>query len=219
MNIEGLGYATLGQVIEKGWVEDPSDLYRLTKEQVMELDGFADKSAQNLVDRIAESRRPPLGRFLYGLGIPQVGEATAELLAADFGTIQHLRAATEEDLRRVEGVGPNMSREVHLYFARHGGELVDRFLAAGIEPQAVEPPGEGPFTGKTFVFTGTLETMSRPDAEELVRKLGGKAVSSVSAKTDYVVAGPGAGSKLDKAHKLKLAIVDEQGFLALLPGT
>ncbi|HEY1455680.1 MAG TPA: NAD-dependent DNA ligase LigA [Candidatus Dormibacteraeota bacterium] len=219
MNIEGLGYATLGQVIEKGWVEDPSDLYRLTKEQVMQLDGFADKSAQNLLDRIAESRRPPLGRFLYGLGIPQVGEATAELLAADFGTIENLRSATEDDLRRVEGVGPNMAREVHLYFERHGGELVDKFLAAGIEPQSVEPPGEGPFTGKTFVFTGTLETMSRPDAEALVRRLGGKAVSSVSAKTDYVVAGPGAGSKLDRAHKLKLAIVDEQGFLALLPGT
>jgi DNA ligase (NAD+) len=219
MNIEGLGYATLGQVIEKGWVEDPSDLYRLTKEQVLQLDGFADKSAQNLLDRIAESRRPPLGRFLYGLGIPQVGEATAELLAADFGTIENLRSATEDDLRRVEGVGPNMAREVHLYFERHGGELVDKFLAAGIEPQSVEPPGEGPFTGKTFVFTGTLETMSRPDAEALVRRLGGKAVSSVSAKTDYVVAGPGAGSKLDRAHKLKLAIVDEQGFLALLPGT
>jgi DNA ligase (NAD+) len=184
----------------------------------MELDGFADKSAQNLVDRIAQSRGPSLARFLYGLGIPQVGEATAALLAADFGSIQSLRAASEEDLRRVEGVGPNMAREVQLYFAKQGGELVDRFLAAGIEPQAVEAAGDGPFTGKTFVFTGTLETMSRPDAEALVRKLGGKAVSSVSAKTDYVVAGPGAGSKLERAQKLKLEIVDEQGFLALLPG-
>jgi DNA ligase (NAD+) len=218
MNIEGLGYATLGQVIDRGWVEDPSDLYRLTKEQVMELEGFADRSAQNLVDRIGESRRPPLGRFLYGLGIPQVGEATADLLAADFGTIDALRGATEEDLRRVEGVGPNMAREVHLYFEKHGGELVDKFLGAGIEPQAVEAVGDGPFTGKTFVFTGTLETMSRPDAEALVRKLGGKAASSVSAKTDYVIAGPGAGSKLERAQKLKLEILDEEGFLALLPG-
>src|SRR6267378_6979391 len=124
LNIEGLGYATLTQVIDKGWVEDPSDLFRLSKEQVMELDGFAEKSAQNLLDRIAESKRPQLGRFLYALGIPQVGEATADLLAADFGTIERLRTATEDELMKVEGVGPNMAREVHMYFKGHGGKLV-----------------------------------------------------------------------------------------------
>jgi DNA ligase (NAD+) len=217
LNIEGLGYATVGQVIERGWVEDPSDLYRLSKEQVVQLDGFAEKSAQNLLDRIADSRRPQLGRFLYALGIPQVGEATAEVLAADFGSIARLRAATEEELMKVEGIGPNMAREVHLYFQGHGGELVGKLLSAGIEPQSVEAPGEGPLTGKTFVFTGTLETMSRPDAEALVRRLGGKAASSVSSKTSYVVAGPNAGSKLEKAQKLKLAILDEEQFLALVP--
>ena len=217
LNIEGLGYATLGQVIERGWVEDPSDLYRLTKEQVVQLEGFAEKSGQNLIDRIAESRRPQLGRFLYSLGIPQVGEATAELLATDFGTIEKLRAASEEDLQRVEGVGPSMAKEVHMYFQGHGAKLVGKLLAAGVQPQAVEAPGEGPLTGKTFVFTGTLETMSRPDAEALVRKLGGKATSSVSSKTSYVVAGPNAGSKLEKAQKLKLAILDEEQFLALVP--
>jgi DNA ligase (NAD+) len=217
LNIEGLGYATVGQVIERGWVEDPSDLYRLTKEQVMQLDGFAEKSAQNLLDRIADSRRPQLGRFLYALGIPQVGEATAEVLAADFGSIARLRSATEEELMKVEGIGPNMAREVQLYFQGHGGELVGKLLSAGIEPQSVEAPGEGPLTGKTFVFTGTLETMSRPDAEALVRRLGGKAASGVSSKTSYVVAGPNAGSKLEKAQKLKLAILDEEQFLALVP--
>src|SRR6267143_1695332 len=217
LNIEGLGYATLTQIIQRGWAEDPSDLYRLTKVQAMELEGFADKSAQNLVDRIAESRRPQLGRFLYALGIPQVGEATADMLAADFGSIEKLRRATEEDLMRVEGVGPNMAREVHMYFKGHGGELVSKLLAQGVEPQAVEAPGEGPLTGKTFVFTGTMETMSRPDAEALVRKLGGKPASSVSSKTDYVVAGPGAGSKLEKAQKLKVAVLDEEQFLALVP--
>ena len=217
LNIEGLGYATVGQVLERGWVEDPSDLYRLTKEQVVQLDGFAEKSAQNLLDRIADSRRPQLGRFLYALGIPQVGEATAELLAADFGSIARLRSATEEELIKVEGIGPNMAREVHLYFAGHGGELVAKLLSAGIEPQSVEAPGEGPLTGKTFVFTGTLETMSRPDAEALVRRLGGKAASGVSSKTSFVVAGPNAGSKLEKAQKLKLAILDEEQFLALVP--
>ena len=217
MDIEGLGYATLTQVIDRGVVEDPSDLYRLSKDQVIELEGFADKSAQNLVDRIAASRRPELSRFLYALGIPQVGEATAQLLAADFGTIESLRSATEDDLRRVEGVGPNMAGEVVRYFQGPGGALVEKMLAVGIEPQAVEAVGDGPFTGKTFVFTGTLETMSRPDAEAIVRKLGGKAVGSVSAKTDYVVAGPGAGSKLEKAQKLKLSILDEEQFKALLP--
>jgi DNA ligase (NAD+) len=217
LNIEGLGYATIGQLIERGWVDDPSDLYRLTKEQIVQLEGFADKSGQNLLDRIAESRRPELGRFLYALGIPQVGEATADLLAADFGTMAKLRSASEEELQRVEGVGPNMAREVHAYFKSKGGELVGKLLAAGVEPHAVEPPGEGPLTGKTFVFTGTLETMSRPDAEALVRQLGGKAAGSVSAKTSYVVAGPNAGSKLEKAQKLKLAILDEEQFLALVP--
>ncbi|TMC89362.1 MAG: NAD-dependent DNA ligase LigA [Chloroflexi bacterium] len=218
LNIEGLGYATLNQVIEKGWVKDPSDLYRLKKEQVVQLEGFADKSAQNLVSRLADSKHPPLGRFLYALGIPQVGEATAEMLAAEFGSIESLRAATEEDLVRVEGVGPNMAHEVHAYFQGHGGELVGRVLDVGVVPQAAESVGDGPLKGKTFVFTGTLETMGRPDAETLVRKLGGKAAGSVSAKTDYVVAGPGAGSKLEKAQRLKLKILDEQEFLTLVGG-
>jgi DNA ligase (NAD+) len=217
MDIEGLGYATLTQVIDRGVVEDPSDLYRMSKDQVKELEGFAEKSAQNLVDRIAASRRVELWRFLCALGIPQVGDATARLLANDFGTVQNLGAATEEQLRGVEGIGPNMAAEVHRYFQGHGAELVQKLLAAGVEPPPVEAAGDGPFTGKTFVFTGTMESMSRPDAEALVRKLGGKAAGSVSAKTDYVVAGPGAGSKLEKAQKLKLNILDEDQFRALLP--
>jgi DNA ligase (NAD+) len=217
MDIEGLGYATLTQVIDRGMVEDPSDLYRMTTDQVKELEGFADKSAQNLVERIAASRRPELWRFLCALGIPEVGDATARLLASDFGTIQKLGEAGEEDLRSVEGIGPNMAAEVHRYFHGHGAELVQKLLAVGVEPLAVEAVTDGPLAGKTFVFTGTLETMSRPDAEALVRKLGGKAAGSVSAKTDYVVAGPGAGSKLEKAQKLKLNILDEDQFRALLP--
>jgi DNA ligase (NAD+) len=110
-----------------------------------------------------------------------------------------------------------MAREVRVYFQGPGAELVKKLLDAGVEPQAVEAVGDGPFSGKTFVFTGTLETISRPDAEALVKKLGGKAAGSVSSKTDYVVAGPGAGSKLEKAQKLKLTILDEGQFKALLP--
>jgi DNA ligase (NAD+) len=216
MNIDGMGYATINQLVEHGWVAEPSDLYRVTKEQVVQLEGFADKSAQKLITKIAESKRPSLGRFLYSLGIPQVGEATADLLAVEFGSIDKLRAATEEQLNAVEGVGPSMAGEVQQYFAGHGGELVGRLLEAGVQPQAMEAPGEGPFTGKTFVFTGTLEKMGRPEAEELVRRMGGKAAASVSAKTDYVVAGPGAGSKLERAQKLKVNILDEQQFLELI---
>jgi len=217
MDIEGLGYATLAQVIDRGIVEDPSDLFRLSKEQVKELDGFADKSAQNLVDRIAAASRPDLGRFLHALGIPQVGEATAQLLAGEFGGLERVRDATEENLRAVEGVGPSMAHEVHAYFHGPGAELVAKLLGVGVAPQEAEVIGDGPFTGKTFVFTGTLETMSRPDAEAMVRKLGGKAAGGVSAKTDYVVAGPGAGSKLEKAQKLKVTILDEKEFMKLLP--
>ena len=217
MDIEGLGPATLTQVLDRGIVEDPSDLYRLSVDQVKELDGFAEKSAQNLVDHIASSRQPELWRFLCALGIPEVGDATARVLVGEFGTIDRLQAASQEDLQRVEGIGPNMAAEVHRYFEGHGRELVQKLLAVGVEPQVIEAVTDGPFTGKTFVFTGTLESMSRPDAEEIVRRLGGKAVGSVSAKTDYVVAGPGAGSKLEKAQKLKVAILDEQQFKDLLP--
>jgi DNA ligase (NAD+) len=216
MNIDGLGYATINQVIEQKWVADPSDLYRLTKEQVVELEGFAAKSAEKLIAKIAESKRPSLGRFLYALGIPQVGEATADLLAVEFGSIEKLRSATAEQLNAVEGIGPSMAGEVQQYFEGHGGELVGRLLAAGVQPQAMEAHGEGPLTGKTFVFTGTMDGMGRPEAEALVRSLGGKAASSVNSKTDYVVAGPGAGSKLEKAQKLKLTILDEQQFLELI---
>ena len=217
LDIEGLGYATLTQVIDRKLVLDPSDFFRLSKDQVKELDGFADRSAQNLVDRIAASARPELWRFVYSLGIPQVGGTTSQLLASEFGSVERLREASEEDLLRVDGIGPNLAHEVYAYFHGPGGELVDKLLAAGVTPQAVEAVGDGPFTGKTFVFTGTLETMSRPDAEELVRKLGGKSAGSVSSKTDYVVAGPGAGSKLEKAQKLKLSILDEEQFKAMLP--
>src|SRR4029077_16084761 len=165
MDIVGLGHATLTQVIDRGIVEDPSDLYRLSVDQVKELDGFADKSAQNLVDNIAASRKPELWRLLCALGIPEVGDATARMLVNEFGDIEQLRTATQEDLQRAEGVGPNMAAEIHRYFQGHGSELVQKLLAAGREPQAVEAVTDGPFKGKTFVFTGTLETMSRPDAE------------------------------------------------------
>jgi DNA ligase (NAD+) len=216
LNIDGLGYSTLNQLINRGLVEDPSDFYRLTVEQVESLDRFARKSAENLVQAIEGSRTPPLVRLLSALGIPQVGEATAELLAAEFGSLERLREASEEQLQAVEGVGPNMAREIRAYFQGRGSELVRRLLDAGVRPEAPESPAEdGPLAGKTVVFTGTLERISRPEAEAMVRSLGGKAAGSVSARTDFVVAGPGAGSKLERAQKLKVSVLSEEEFFEL----
>ena len=216
MNIEGLGYSTGSQLRDTGLAKEPADLWSIGKEQWESLEHFGPRSAENMLERLAAARHPGLGRFLYSLGIPQVGEATAELLAGELGSLDRVRNATEEELRGVEGVGPSMAHEIRRFFAGQGGELVDHLLAAGIVPQAAERPAEGPLTGKTFVFTGTLEAMSRPDAEALVRSLGGKASGTVSARTDYLVAGPGAGSKLERAEKLKVAILSEGEFLALL---
>jgi DNA ligase (NAD+) len=216
MNIDGLGYSTLQQLIDRKLVEDPSDLQRLTVEQLAGLDRFAQKSAENLYGQLQSSRTPTLGRFLYALGIPQVGEATALLLAGEFGTLQRLRSATEEDLLRTEGVGPSMAREIRLFFDGPGGELIDRLLQAGVLPQEGATQADGPLSGKAFVFTGTLTRMTRDAAEELVRSLGGKPTGSVSAKTDYVVAGEAAGTKLEKAQRLKVPVLTEDEFLELV---
>ena len=219
LNIDGLGYSTLNQLINRGLVEDPSDFYRLTVEQVESLDRFARKSAENLIQAIDGSRTPPLARLLSALGIPQVGEATAELLAAEFGSLERLHDASEEQLQTVDGVGPSMAREIRAYFQGRGSELVRRLLDAGVRPEAPETPAaDGPLAGKTVVFTGTLERISRPEAEALVRSLGGKAVGSVSARTDFVVAGPGAGSKLERAQKLKVSVLSEVEFFELARG-
>jgi DNA ligase (NAD+) len=217
LDIDGMGYSTLDQLLQRDLVHDPSDLYRLDVETVASLDRFAQKSAENLVRQIHASAAPPLGRFLYGLGIPQVGEATAGLLAVEFGSLGALREADEERLLRVEGVGPSMAREISHFFKGAGGELVDKLLEAGVRPEQEEAaPTDGPLSGKTFVFTGTMAGMTRPEAEALVRRLGAKAGSSVSVKTDFVVAGSEAGSKLDKAQRLKVAVLDEDAFLKLV---
>jgi len=219
MNIEGLGYSTVEQVLESRLAEEPADLYRITVEQWQSLEHFGPKSAENMVARLDAAKNPTLARFLYSLGVAQVGEATAEILAAELGSLDRVRGASVEDLQSVEGIGPSMATEIAHFFAGHGGELVQHLLDAGVQPQEAAARGVGPLTGQTFVFTGTMDGMSRPDAEALVRSLGGKAVGSVSAKTDYVVAGPGAGSKLEKAEKLKVPVLSEEQFQELVDNT
>ncbi len=204
MDIDGMGTSTLQQLLDRELVKEPADLYRLGHEDLKGLERYAEKSAQNLIDQIA------------AIGIPQVGEATAVLLAGDFGSLERLRVASEEDLLKVEGIGPSMAREIRLFLDGHGGELIDHLLDAGVQPQAAEAQAEGPLTGKTFVFTGTMNRTTRPQAEELVRSLGGKAGSGVTSKTDYVVAGEAAGSKLEKAQRLKVAVLTEDEFLDLV---
>ena len=217
-DIEGFGYATLNQLIEKKMVRDPADLFHLTKDQLLTLEGFADKSAQNLLDRLEAGKRTTLMRFLVALGIPHVGWTVATILADHFESLARLREASVDDLRGVGGVGPIVAEDVHEYFARpESRDLIERLLAAGVTNTAPERH-EGPLTGKTFVLTGSLTAMPRGEAEERIKALGGAIGSSVTKKTDYLVVGADPGSKLEKAQKLKVPIIDETAFLELIAG-
>ena len=216
LDIEGFGYATLQQLIDRKYVRDPSDLYHLTRDQLLSLDGFADRSAQNLLNRIEASKDTTLPRFLAALGIPHVGWTMAGVLAEHFGTVERLRDASVDDLRAVGGVGPAVAEGVHGYFQLAvSRRMIERLLAAGVRPRAPERR-EGPLQGITFVITGTLSSMTRGEAEERIRALGGTPGSSVSKKTGYLVVGADPGSKLEKARKLKVPVLDEAAFLDLL---
>jgi DNA ligase (NAD+) len=227
LDVEGLGEETARLFIEKGLVRQLPDLFDLTAAQLLPLEGFAEKSADNLVAAIAKAARVDLARFLYALGIPEVGATVARQLARHFGAFARLRQAGEEELQAVDGVGPRMAEAITGFFAEpRNAELLDRLLtkvtlveappAAGAEGGAVEGGAAPPLAGLKFVFTGGLEGLSRDRARELVESLGGRAASSVSKATDYVVAGADAGSKLDKARQLGLTVLDEAAFLALL---
>jgi DNA ligase (NAD+) len=231
MDIEGAGWAFLTQVQEKGLVSDGADLFALTMADLLGLERFAEKSAANLYERIHEAKQRPLARILYALGIPQVGETTSEdlarWLADDLGpdarleaVLERLRSATEDDLQGIEGIGPVVARAIVSYFADEDERaFLDKLVAAGLRPVMPErraTPAESPFAGKTVVFTGTLEKRSREEAEEIVRRLGGKPAGTVSRKTDLVVAGPAAGSKLEKARQLGIKVIDEPAFERLL---
>ncbi|HEV2250151.1 MAG TPA: NAD-dependent DNA ligase LigA [Candidatus Limnocylindria bacterium] len=230
-DIEGMGWALVEQLQSRGLVSDPADIFFLTKEQLLDLDRFAEKSASNIYERIQQAKRRPLARIINALGIPQVGWSTSEDLASWLAarvpkdaTLAHvfdaLRAATAEELQAISGVGVKVADAIR-GFVGDASEiaLMDKLVKAEVVPVLPDvqaPPPAGPFAGRSIVFTGTLERRSREDAEALVRTLGAKPSGSVSAKTDLLVAGPGAGSKLEKARQLGVKVVDEDGFEAML---
>ncbi len=219
MDIEGLGDKLVEQLVATGLVKDYGDLYGLTVEQLEGLERMGRKSAQGLVDQIEASKSRGLVRALNALGIRHVGPRVAALLARRFPTIEKLQAASVEELAEVHEIGEVIAASVHEWLAGSYGRRVIRGLVdAGVvlDLPAGERPVEGPLTGKTLVVTGTLERFSRQEAEEAIRRAGGRASGSVSKKTDYVVAGAEAGSKLEKARKLGVAVVDEAEFVRLL---
>lgn len=217
MDIDGLGEKIVDQLVDNGLIQNLSDLYNLTEAELIPLERFAEKSAQNIIAAIQGSKRVPLARFIYALGIRYVGEATAQLLAQHFQSLEALQQAGEAELLQVEGVGPQVASSIRDYFQnpRHL-QLLDELQAAGLELEPPERPAELPLAGKTFVFTGGLERYSRDEAKALVVAKGGKVSSAVSAKTDYVVVGAEPGSKYAKAQALGLTILDEAAFEALL---
>jgi DNA ligase (NAD+) len=217
LDIQGLGEESARQFVDTGLVKRLDDVFDLSDERLMELEGFAEKSAANLVGAIRHATMVELPRFLYGLGIPEVGVAVARDLAGHFGTLASLRAAGEPQLQEVAGVGPRMAAQIAAFFRdRRNAEALDRLLAKVRLKEGAPRPAGGSLAGLKFVFTGGLATMSRSDAEALVAAHGARAAASVSKQTDYVVAGADAGSKLAKAEQLGLTVLDEEGFLALL---
>jgi DNA ligase (NAD+) len=216
MDIEGLGYKTLWALVEKGLVQDPADIYTLTAEQLEQLDGFAEKSITNLLTQIEGSKDRPLWRLLVGLNIRHVGTHVAQLLATAFGSIDALTAATVDDIDDVEGIGPEIAASVREWFEDPENlALLERLRAAGLrtaDERVAAAPKEGSLTGKTVVLTGTMPSMTREEGTELAQEAGARVASSVSKKTDFVVAGDNAGSKLTKAETLGVEVIDEAEF-------
>ena len=218
-NIEGLGKKTVAQLVEKNLVKDLADIYRLTEAQLLSLDGFAETSASQLLSAIAQSKRPSLERFLFGLGIHHVGHHVAQILARQFGSLRKLMAATQERLLGIHDIGPEIAQSVVLFFAEPRNiAVLQSMKELGVEVQEMlGTPGVDatPLNGKSFVLTGGLDRLSRHEAKQRIEELGGRVTASVSKKTNYVVVGKDPGSKFDDAKRLGVAVLDEAEFLEL----
>jgi len=216
MDIEGLGEKLVDQLVERGLVRDLADLYRLDEDTLAGLERMGKKSAANLRAQIERSKQTTLPHFLVALGIRQVGEATAKALAEHFGRLDRLMDASEEELQEVRDVGPEVAASIRRFFAeRQNRKVIQRLLDLGVKPAPVTR-AKGPLAGKKLVLTGGLAAMTRPEAQRRIEALGGRVVSSVSKETDYVVAGADPGSKLAKAKKLGVPVLEEDAFLRLL---
>ena len=218
LDIDGLGKKTVAQLVDAGLVRSLADLYKLTKAQLLRLDGFADRSAGLLLESIERSKQVPLDRFLMGLGIRQVGQHIAKVLSREFGTLDRIMEADEKRFQQIKEIGPEISLSLASYFGEaHNRRVIHELLEAGLAISAVptQDKAAAALTGKTFVFTGGLSGFSRDEAKRLVETLGGQVSSSVSRKTSYVVAGEDAGSKLDQARKLGVAVLSEAEFRRL----
>jgi DNA ligase (NAD+) len=220
MDIDGLGEKQVAQLQQAGLVRTPGDYYRLKSEQLTELEGWGQISADRAVARIAESKDRGLGRVLFAVGLEEVGYKTGSNLAQHFRTIDALLDATPEQIEATQGVGPKMAVRIAEQLADpQMRELIRDLRGEGVVMELEgPPPGEGPLAGKTFVLTGTLPDLTREQASERIMAAGGRVTSSVSKKTDYVVAGENAGSKLTKAESLGVPVLDEPGLLGLLDG-
>jgi DNA ligase (NAD+) len=215
-DIDGVGEKLVWRLWELGLVRSVPDLYRLTKEQLLELDGFAEISASNTIDAIAASRRLPLGRVLFGLNIPDVGWVTAQSLARHFGTVERLAAATQEEVMACEGIGPERAEAIAEWFRDEDNQRLVAELWPLLDVQEEEPPPEGPLTGKQYVITGTLEQFTREEAKEALEALGAKVSDSVSKKTTGVIVGESPGSKVAKAQKAGVPVLTEADLRELL---
>jgi len=220
LDIEGLGAKLIEQLVAEDRLADPSDLFQLKKDELSSRERMGDKSAKKLVRAIEASKSTTLPRFLYALGIREVGEATASSLASYFGSLAAIEKASMAELTNVPDVGPVVANRVHSFFEeQHNLDVIERLQSLGVHWVDTEPmkvTGEGPLAGKTFVITGTLPTMTRDEAKSLIQRAGGKVTGSVSSKTDFLVAGEKAGSKLEKAQKLRVSVLNEDGLLKLI---
>lgn len=220
MDINGLGDKLIEQMVDEKIIHDVADLFKLQVEPLAKLERMGEKSAVKLVAAIEKSKQTTLARFLYALGIREVGEATAQNLALHFGELEKLIEADEVTLQQVSDIGPVVAAHIAAFFRQsHNLEIIDKLIKCGVHwPKSTAPRGRQPLAGQTFVLTGTLSSMSREAATQQLQMLGAKVTSSVSAKTSYVVAGAEPGSKLTKAEKLGVKVLDEEGFLRLLQG-
>jgi DNA ligase (NAD+) len=211
MNIDGMGDALVNQLTERGLVKNVADIYRLTKDDLLSLERMGDKSAQNILEEIENSKRLPLERVIYGLGIRFVGERTAQFLAEHFGSMETLESAGVEELQNVNEVGPRIAESIVEFFSIAANrKLVERLRDAALRLTGQKKQRGTKLAGKTFVLTGTLAHFTRDEAKKMIEDAGGKVTGSVSKKTDYVVAGADAGSKLDKAKELGVTVIDEK---------